>query len=543
MKKDVFRNELGRDVFYQKYALNKNQTWRDKSNILVNRIAQGLLRSDECEYLEHCISDMKFLPGGRYIYYTDKAASFFNNCYLLKAESDTREEWANVAQKATSCLMTGGGIGIDYSILRGKNIPLSQTGGVSSGPISLMNIVNEIGRNVKQGGSRRSAIWAGLNWKHNDIEDFINSKNWSKDVRRIKEYDYDFPAQLDSTNISVLYDNLFLEEIDSWPGHHILPITFVDNVRQALKTGEPGFQFNFGKNSRETLRNACCEVTSEDDSDVCNLGSINMSRIETLEEFKAVVNVAAKFLVCGTLVANVPYQKVKDIRSKNRRIGLGLMGIHEWLLKRNYKYEVVEELNQWLQYYEYVSKIAADELCVKYDMSLPKAYRSIAPTGTIGILAGTTTGIEPIYSVAYKRRYLNKENNWQHQYVIDPTAEYLIQEYDINPSEIETALSLSNNPEKRIKFQYEVQKYVDMAISSTVNLPKWGSELNNDDKVGDFCDIICKYASGLRGLTFYPDGARGGQPITEVKYSNAIKHKGKVFVDEEQACVGGVCGV
>lgn len=540
---DIFRNELGRDVFYQKYALNKNQTWEDKSRILVNRICHGLLSSEELSYLEDCISTMKFLPGGRYIYYADKVASFYNNCYLLKAEADTREEWANVAQKATSCLMTGGGIGVDYSLLRGKDIPLSRTGGVSSGPISLMNIVNEIGRNVRQGGSRRSAIWAGLNWQHSDIEDFITAKNWSKDVRRIKEYDFDFPGQLDSTNISVLFDNYWLENLDlekhvGWEWG-----IFYDVLKQALKTGEPGFQFNFGKYSNETLRNACCEVTSEDDSDVCNLGSVNMSRIDSLEEFKSVVNVAVKFLVCGTLVASVPYQKIREVRSKNRRIGLGLMGIHEWLLKRGYEYEVVDELKQWLQYYEWISKTSADHLCYKYSISPPVAYRAIAPTGTIGILAGTTTGIEPIYSVAYKRRYLNKNNNWQYQYVIDPTAEYLIKEYDINPELIETALSLSRNPEKRVKFQYDVQKYVDMGISSTINLPKWGSEENNANKISDYCNLISKYAHGLRGLTMYPDGARGGQPITEVEYDDAVKHKGKIFVDEEQACVGGVCGM
>jgi ribonucleoside-diphosphate reductase alpha chain len=109
---------------------------------------------------------------------------------------------------------------------------------------------------------------------------------------------------------------------------------FLENCKQALSTGEPGFSFNFGDKENETLRNACTEVTSEDDSDVCNLGSVNLGNIESLEEFKSVVKLASKFLVCGTLRADLPYEKYMRVREKNRRLGLGLMGIHEWLLKR-----------------------------------------------------------------------------------------------------------------------------------------------------------------------------------------------------------------
>ena len=149
-----------------------------------------------------------------------------------------------------------------------------------------------------------------------------------------------------------------------------------------------GFSFNFGDKQNETLRNACTEVTSEDDSDVCNLGSINIGNIETLEEFQDVVALASKFLVCGTLRAELPYEKVYKVIDKNRRLGLGLMGIHEWLLKRRYNYEVTPELHKWLEVYRDESKRAADEHCNRLYISTPKAYRAIAPTGSIGILAG-----------------------------------------------------------------------------------------------------------------------------------------------------------
>jgi ribonucleoside-diphosphate reductase alpha chain len=498
---------------------------------------------DEREYLEKCIREFKFMPGGRYIYYAGREARFFNNCYLLRCEEDTREEWAEVAKRSTSCLMTGGGIGIDYSILRGAGKQLKRTGGVSSGPIPLMHSINEIGRNVMQGGSRRSAIYASLNWRHSDSEQFLVAKDWSDTIRNLKETDFNFPAALDMTNISLNYDDDFLYQVQE---RNTIPEVFKANVRQALRTGEPGFSFNFGDKEDETLRNACTEVTSSDDSDVCNLGSINLGAIDSKEELAAVIAVASKFLVCGTIRADLPYQKVRDVREKNRRLGLGIMGVHEWLLQRGKGYEVDDELKEWLTIYRDESERAANEHCDRLYLSRPLAYRAIAPTGSIGILAGTTTGIEPLFSVAYKRRYLTDGTRWKYEFVVDGTAQALIDRYGADPANMTTALDLSKDPEKRIKFQADVQDYVDMAISSTINLPAWGSEENNEGKVDEFAEILAKYAPRLRGFTCYPDGSRGGQPLTVVPYEDAVGKKGVVYEEHDICDItghGGSCGV
>lgn len=292
----------------------------------------------------------------------------------------------------------------------------------------------------------------------------------------------------------------------------------------------------------------CTEVTSEDDSDVCNLGSVNMANIETLEQFKRACYLGAKFLICGTMITKLPYEKVYNIREKNRRIGLGLMGVHEWLLKRGYNYEVTTELHEWLNAYVEYSEKGANELCEELKLNLPVAYRAIAPTGTIGIMAGTTTGIEPLFAVAYKRRYLKGDKTWHYQYVIDGTAKLLINKFDIEPEKIETALSLANDWERRIKFQADVQDYVDMSISSTINLPKWGTHLNNDTRVKEFATVLAKYAIRLRGFTCYPDGSRGGQPLTEVSYKEAKSKEGQEFKEEfadicDISGKGGTCGV
>lgn len=553
-----FRTEFSESIFNHKYKHDGADTWEELSSTLIEDVCREYISTEEKSELKSMHTDMKFIAGGRYLYYAGRPFKAFNNCYLLRSEEDSREDWANLSWKAESCLMTGGGIGNDYSKYRAKGSVIKKTGGFASGPISKMKMINEIGREVMQGGSRRSAIYASLNWQHPDINEFLHCKDWYEipvsgaydndgtnlTIGLLKEKDFNYPAPLDMTNISLNYDNKFLEHINN----DILPVTFVENCRQALKTGEPGFSFNFGDKENETLRNACTEVTSEDDSDVCNLASINMANIETIEEFQRLVYLASKFLLCGTMVADLPYDKVYTVREKNRRLGLGLMGVHEWLLKRGYSYEVVPELHSWLQIYKEYSEIGANELADKLGINHPVAYRAIAPTGTIGILAGTTTGIEPLFAVAYKRRYLKGQKEWHYQYVIDGTAKILIQKYGLNPDNIETAVDLARDYERRIKFQADIQDYVDMSISSTINLPKWGTELNNDTRVLDFAKTLATYASRLRGFTCYPDGSRGGQPLTPVSYEEALQHEGKEFKEEfHDICditgKGGTCGI
>jgi len=547
-----FRNTFGENIFRYKYAQGPGDTWAKLSERLVEDVCgtrggtvAALMSQEDRRQLTEYIREFKFLPGGRYLYYAGRPYKAYNNCYLLRAEEDTREEWSAVTWRAMSCLMTGGGIGIDYSRLRPSGKALSRTGGTASGPIPLMYAINEIGRNVMQGGSRRSAIYASLNWQHEDISAFLTAKNWSEVVREQKLKDFNFPGPLDMTNISVNYDDAalygqgVLQKLDECP-------VFIENCRQAMMTGEPGFSFNFGKKQNETLRNACTEVTSEDDSDVCNLGSINLGAIQTLDEFKSVVHLASKFLVCGTLRADLPYDKVYKVREKNRRLGLGLMGIHEWLLQRGQKYEVTPELHEWLKVYESESESSANEHCDRFYISRPVAYRAIAPTGSIGILAGTTTGIEPLFAVAYKRRFLTEGTKWKYQFVVDPTAQDLINRYSVKPENITSALDLSNNYEARIKFQADIQDYTDMSISSTINLPSWGSEANCEARLGEFVSTLAHYAPRLRGFTCYPSGSRGGQPLTPIEYADALKHRDTVYdeapIDVCDLTGGGTCG-
>jgi len=558
----MFRSKFSEDIFNLKYAHTGCDTWEQLSRVLVEDVCgnlrageEALMRKEERKELQKYMTDLKFVPGGRYIYYAGRDRRFYNNCFLLSAEEDTREDWANLSWKAESCLMTGGGIGVDYSIYRESGRSLGGSGGLASGPIPKMQMINSIGANVMQGGSRRSAMYASLNWKHNDVPSFLTAKNWGDmnvgttgfTFKDIKEQDFNFRAPLDMTNISVNYDTEWL--MNYWKTGDVGEV-FMKNVEQALTSAEPGFSFNFMENEKDTLRNACTEVTSADDSDVCNLGSVNLGRIDSLQELARVVELATKFLICGTLRAELPYAKVYEVRAKNRRLGLGLMGMHEWLVKRGEKYEVTPELHKWLSIYKGVSDNISKEFSDELSISRPVANRAIAPTGSISILAGSSSGIEPIFAVAYKRRYLTGGTKWKYQYVIDSAAQELIDMYGADPDKIESALDLADDYERRIKFQADVQDYVDMSISSTINLPSWGSKFNNEDTVSDFANTLASYAHRLRGFTVYPDGCRGGQPLSVVPYSEAVDKLGTEFeeaVETHDICEitnsGGVCGV
>lgn len=538
------------NIMNQKYAHDTTtgkESWHDISvRVATNVMAAAGYDSHDpvVRRLITAISDRKFMPGGRYLYASGRPLHQTQNCVLLRA-LDSREGWADLMHKNTMALMTGAGCGTVYTEVRAEGEIISRTGGFATGPIALMQMVNEAGRGIMQGGSRRSALWAGLHWYHRDIFKFIHLKDWSPEVRAMKEKDYNFPATMDGTNISVILDTAFFaaylnpeDRMHEWAVR-----VYNETVEQMLKTAEPGFSIDAFENEGENLRNACTEVCSYDDSDICNLGSINMAEVNSLEEMRELVELGTVFLLAGTLYSDLPYEKIGQIREKNRRLGLGVMGLHEWLLKRGKKYGQDAELGQYLEEYAKSTEIA-DYFAKQWGISSPIKTRAIAPTGTIGIVAETTTGIEPIFCVAYKRRYL-KGQVMNYEYVVDPTAKRLIDAGIADPTKIEDAYSLAADVERRVAFQAWVQQYVDHSISSTINLPSWGSELNNESCIEDFKIMLMRYLPKLRGMTVYPDGARGGQPLTPVSYELAMVNSDKVFIEQADVCdwtKGGSCG-
>lgn len=542
-----FASPLAQTVYEQKYA------WRDEAgNVVENwsdtayRVTRNVLGALGLDFGEPMfmkvlkfIQERKFIPAGRYLYSAGRDFHQCNNCFLLRAE-DSREGWADLVHKATMTLQTGGGVGVDYSDIRPAGAPIRRTGGIASGPIALMHMVNECGRYIQQGGSRRSAIIALLRWDHPDIEDFIHLKDWSDELVALKDQDLTHPLPMELTNISVILDDNFFEAMED-PNHSMhLRATqiYSETVRSMVSTGEPGFSIDTAENAGETLRNPCGEITSADDSDVCCLGSINLAQIQDRDEMIEAVEVGTLFLLAGTVYSDIPYDKVSDIREQNRRLGLGLMGVHEWLLQRGKPYQPDDELGDWLEVLQAsddFARIYADQ----YGLSRPIKTRAAAPTGSISILGETTSGIEPLFCVAYKRRYM-KDNRWHYQYVMDPTAKRLIEEDGIDPDTIEDAYMLSYNVERRFQMQAWIQEYIDHAVSSTVNLPY---PIEDEKEIKSFSDMLYEYLPKLRGITCFPDGARSGQPLAVASYEEAKNNQGVVYEEIENSCKSGSCSV
>lgn len=522
-------------IFKRTYPINDKEDWFGCSRRVAKVVANGDAELEEQFY--RVISQRKFIPGGRYLYGCGREIQQLTNCFLLRCE-DSREGWSKLLSKHMMALSTGGGVGTYYGDVRERGCEIKRFGGVTSGPIVLMEMINNIARGVMAGASRRSALWAGLPWWHLDIQEFIKAKNWSTAIRAMKEQDPDFPAPLDMTNISVCLDDGFFKSVkkrkETWDLYYSI-------CKSMCKTGEPGFSVDIGSNTESILRNPCCEVVSDRDSDCCNLGSINMGRIKSIGELEEVTRIAIRFLYSGTFISWLPHPDFDKVRQESRRIGLGLMGLHEWCILNNQQYAPSGSLGRWLSTWQAVSEDEAKKYSTKRGDVMPVAIRAIAPTGTIGIIGETTTGIEPIFCVSYKRRFLDKDQKWKYSYVVDPTAERLIAREGLDPDEIEDSVSLSKDVERRITMQAFVQDFVDQGISSTINVPEWGEPGNNNAK--KFAETLLKYLPRLRGMTVYPDGARSGQPITPIKYETAKKHEDVVFEESEERCVGGICGV
>lgn len=572
---NTFDAAFAEDIYTQRYLHPEDVNWTGTTRRVIGAPMGALyaapkaqshvgLIQDTTERLSDLMGYKKFIPGGRYLYSAGRDYHQVNNCVLIDIE-DSREGLGNAVRDAKLALQSGAGIGMWYGRIRPAGAPVKRTGGVAGGPIVEMIQNNEVGRSVISGGDRRSAIWAGLPWWHKDIFDFIKVKDWPDIIKQLKAEDWKFPAQMDMTNISVQLDDSFFAAYNADPysvedmgavqqdrgwaapnggswyswAHRVYDTA----VSHMLKHGEPGFSIDTGEHSHEVLRNACTEITSADDGDVCNLGSLVLPRFENVHDFERAVYDAVSFLTAGSMYSDVPYDKVKEVREKNRRLGLGLIGVHEFLLKRGVRYgtdEAFEVMDPYMKVYARAIEFAQD-FQGKLDLSLSIGATAIAPNGTIGIVAESTPSGDPLFSTAELRNVKIASahgDSYQQHVVVDPTAARLVRE-GIDPGAIEDAHSLSLMPERRLAQQAYMQQFVDHAISSTVNLH---APITESGEVRAFSSTLMKFLPQLRGITVYPDGARAGQPRTPVDLEWALNNVGTVIEGTEDICVGGVCG-
>jgi len=403
-----------------------------------------------------------------------------------------------------------------------------------------------VNRRIRSLVGKRVEAWNG--WEWSEVEPKITGTNQpilkittnKGKVLKCTHYhkfilDDDFDERVNAIDLNI-YSRLY--DVDRQAG-------IKHTIEKIEDAGIADTVYCFNEPKRHTaifngiLTGQCTEVVSEDDSDKCNLGTIWINRFDDRDDFARCCKYATMFLICGGIYSDVPTDKIREIGVANNRIGLGLGGIHEWLLVREMPYSVTPELHKWLNIYEHESDAAAFIFSREIGVNKPKGIRAIAPNGTIGILAETTTGIEPLFCKAYKRRYL-KGKDWHYQYVVDGVVKRLL-DIGTHVDNIQDAYDISFKD--RVKFQADVSNYIDMNTSSTCNMPAWGTELNDESTVDKYSKILLKYAKRLRGFTCYPDGCRTGQPLTRIDLKTALDNEGTVFEEREAECVGGVCGV
>ena len=472
------------------------------------------------ERLYTYLSKQEIVPAGRILSNCLKPRPYkaMINCSSVRPQ-DNIESWGDTIKNVILGSKFGIGFGIDGSLIRAKGSKLKSGLGRCGGVMGLFHALNEAIRSIIQENDRHGALLAQLSYDHPDIHDFINAKIWSKDILEAKKKDIKTIASFDHMNLSVYIDNL----------RYLNTQSFRNMVDHAIKYGDPGFIFNFINTEQEyNLRNACAEACFRNPLNSCILGAVNLAKISSLDHLYHTVFCLTCLLIRVQEETDTPTKEFENAKNEDPQVGVGLMGLHEWLICRGYPWEPNLELTDWLETYVIATEDARDYMH-KRGSSFFNKLRSCQPTGTTSLLGETSAGVDPIYSLAYERRYYD---NGEYKRVV--TNDVVIQKlYDkgVDVSKIETAHEIDFI--KRLEMQTYLQIYIDQAISTTINLPE-------EVKVDDIIGAVRRFAPGLKGLTLYCDGTHGGQVFTPCTFDTGNKKES--FVNICSLTDGGGCG-
>jgi ribonucleoside-diphosphate reductase alpha chain len=505
------------------------------------------------------ITEFKFLPNSPTLMNAGRRLGQLAACFVLPVE-DSMEGIFDALKNAALIHKSGGGTGFSFSRLRPKESRVGTTGGVASGPISFMRIFNTATEQVKQGGTRRGANMGILSVDHPDILEFIHCKKNNQDLNNfnisIAVTDTFMNAVQKGANYDLMdpRDNRKVGELNSADVYQAL-------ITQAWENGDPGIVFIDKMNAnnptpslgRIESTNPCGEQPLLP-MEACNLGSINLAKfvIENDEEpavdyegLKDTVWWSVRFLDNTIDMSKYPLQEIDTMVKGNRKIGLGIMGFADMLYQLKTPYnseralEIAEEVMGFIQKESHeASKQIADERGVfpNFEQSIYKGredatYRNattttIAPTGTLSIIANCSSGIEPLFALSFIRRVMDndelievnpyferiaKERGFYSRELMDAIAQKgSIQDIKEIPDDIREIFVTAHDvtPEWHIRMQAAFQKYTDNAVSKTVNLPK---DATTDDVMKVY---NLAYELGCKGVTIYRDGSKENQVLS-----------------------------
>jgi len=518
---------------------------------------------------------LEFIPNSPTLFNAGTALGQLSACFVLPVE-DSLESIFGAVRNMALIEKSGGGVGFDFSRLRPKGDIVRSTKGVASGPVSFMRVFDTATEVIKAGGKRRGAMMGVLRVDHPDVIEFITSKQK--------------PEFLSNFNISVAITDDFMKTLDEDGEYWLTNPRNKERVKKlkakdvwnlmaksAWASGDPGVIFideinrhnPTPKIGRIESTNPCGEQPLLP-YESCNLGSINLSRMVNdgkidWEKLRQTVRNAVHFLDNVIDANNYPLKEIEAITRANRKIGLGVMGFADMLIKLGIRYdseEAVQLAEKLMKFIEEESHKKSFEIAEergsftnfeksiwkdKYGAMRNATVTTIAPTGSISIIAGCSSGIEPIFAISFMRNVLGgtrlfetnplfemkaKERGFYSAKLLEEIARTgSVQKIGGIPEDIKrlfvTALDIQ--PEWHVRMQAAFQKYTDNAVSKTVNMP---TEARVED-VREVYELAWKLK--CKGVTVF----RYGSKPEQVLYIGEIKTKETTFVAAESEYAGG----
>lgn len=551
---------------------------------VATNIAQANKKYDEDveedrEDFYELMTNLDFLPNSPTLMNANNDLQQLSACFVLPVE-DSMEGIFDSLKNSALIHKSGGGTGFSFSRLRPKNDIVKTTGGVASGPLSFMKIFDKATDIVKQGGKRRGANMGVLRVDHPDIMDFITAKE-NEDA-------------LNNFNISVAVTDDFMEAVENDEFYDLInphsgEVTSKLNARDVFekivhmshRNGEPGIIFLDEINRHNPTPNVG-EIESTNPCgeqpllpfEACNLGSINLSNMTKkvnsnykidYKKLEDTVRKAVRFLDNVIDMNKYPLEKIKEMVHGNRKIGLGVMGWSDLLIRLRIPYNSVEAIKLAEDLMAFIEEVSKDESAniAKRRGSFPNIEGSIydkpmrnattttiAPTGTISIIAGVSSGIEPLFAINYERHILDdvliethpifeeiaKERGFYSEELMEKVAKTnSIQDMDEIPEDVKRIFVTAHDiePEWHIKMQAAFQKSVDNAVSKTVNFHN-SATVEDVKKVYEMAyDLDCK------GVTIYRDGSRSEQVLsTSGDEKEATEHDSKTKRPRPKVTIG-----
>ncbi|MBE9530238.1 MAG: adenosylcobalamin-dependent ribonucleoside-diphosphate reductase [Proteobacteria bacterium] len=523
----------------QKRYFAKGETWEKLCGRVAHKVAGAEEKPQdratwEKEY-KKIMMDLDFLPNSPTLRNFGRNQGCGSACFVLPVE-DSRRSIFKTLSDAVDVQAYGGGTGMSFSSLRPKGDRITSTGGTASGPLSFVEIFDfTIGDIIKQGGTRDGANMGILRVDHPDIEDFLTAKILEGELKNFNLSVGITDAFMNAVENDRDYDLVFNDKIYNALSAREIWETIIDG---AWKNGEPGIVFLDTINRNNPLRpmgeieatNPCGEQPLLPYCS-CNLGSINLSRMVSgdwvkskakidWEKLRKIVQIGVRFLDSVITVNNYPIVEIEEMTLKTRQIGLGIMGFADMCIKLHIRYGSDESVNLAKEIMTFIYDIANETsielgkekgvapVYDEYEFSVPKrrngTLTTVAPTGTLSLIANCSSGCEPNFAFNYTKECLEGEKldmvpdvvrEWHGKKGTESLPEFFVTTNDVSVEEhIMIQAAFQNNG-------------IDSGVSKTINAPY------HTDKSEISQAFFKAWKMGCKGITFYREGSRDVQAL------------------------------